>query len=617
MYSSEKDSIYKLILGAIGVVYGDIGTSPLYALKSCFFMGGLSASPDVVLGCISVFIWLLFCIVCVKYVLIILNKDWHGEGGVLALSALVRNQIKDKKHKYLLGLGVLGAALFFGDGVLTPAISVLSAVEGITLMDPSISNLIVPITLCILFVLFFLQHFGSGSIGLFFGPIMCIWFCILFLMGVFQIFKNPYILHALNPYYAVHFLSQNLKTSMMVLGGAILVLTGAEALYADMGHFGKRSIRLSWNFFVFPALIFHYLGQGALLLTDPGALKNPFYYMVPDFLITPLVVVSTLATIIASQAILTGLFSITWQAILLGYFPRMKVSNTSETQRGQVYLPFINYLLFVLTSLAVLHFQKSENMALSYGLCVAGIMFITSLLMLFSTFREKSYGIFFIMLIFAAVDSLFLSSSFEKIFEGGGFVLIFSTVIWFMAHCWKKGRDIIYVSRKHQEISLKDFMEPHEKSDDIRIPRAAIFLTQNMNIAPAALVTHFHHNCFLHEKTIVLTFHTQETPCQDPHSRFDLIQVTASSYQIVAKIGYREIPDVGKVLHWLELQNVLVSDHYSIFLGRSIPVATRTKKMNFLEETVFILLYSIAQGASDFYRVPHSKVLELGERFKV
>ncbi|MCD6055238.1 MAG: Kup system potassium uptake protein [Gammaproteobacteria bacterium] len=608
-----------LLIASIGVIYGDIGTSPLYALKSCFKIGSLALVEANILGIISLFIWSLTLVVSFKYVYLVLKMDHQGEGGTLALSTLVAYH---SKYRLLaMTLGIIGAALLFGDGTITPAISILSAVEGISVISPHLSRYVIPFTLVILTALFSVQKYGSSRIGYFFGPIMIGWFLTLFLLGIRYIVEYPKILYAFNPYYAFSFLFQHGWLGFSVMGGVILVVTGAEALYADLGHFGRKPIQLSWNYIVFPALLCNYLGQGALLLHSPEAITNPFYLMAPSWALNGLVILATAATIIASQAILTGLFSVAYQCILLNYLPRLKVKHTSEALRGQIYIPDINFLIYVLTMIAILKFGSSESLAAIYGLCVASIMMITTLLVFILAATHLKWSKFKIITVFVpffCLDFLFLSSNFTKFLQGAWYVVLITAGVFYCIRVWRRGSYALEKQKVPIQLSLQDYIEKYLKIYSARIPGTAIFLSRVPFKVPATLAVNLRHNKWLHEKVFFVSFIILDTPYHDTNNHFDIQELPNNTFQITINSGFMEKPNLNALLHWLKQKSLLnKEDEISIFMSKSIPMRTKEPFLSEFSEHVYFYLYSIAQSATDFYQAPDDKVMEIGIRYKI
>jgi KUP system potassium uptake protein len=502
--SSSKSSLSALTLGAIGIVYGDIGTSVLYAVKTVFAIGHVDLNPVNIFGILSIFFWTLTVIVSLKYVLLVLRADNHGEGGTAALLALASNAVKDKPvlRRRLLVVGMFGAALFYGDGVITPAISVLSAVEGLEIVSPAFSQYVIPLTLWILLLLFIVQKRGTAGIGKFFGPITMVWFIAIGVLGALQIAENPAILKALSPHYALLFMWNSPGTTFLILGAIVLCVTGAEALYADMGYFGKRPIRLAWFCVVMPALTLNYFGQGALLLSTPEAVKNPFYLMMPEWALLPMVGLATMATVIASQALISGAFSATKQIIQLGYLPRLYMVHTSIKETGQIYIPFINWALFIAIALAVVFFKSSDALATAYGIAVCGNMLITTIL----TFYVIRYGWKYPLAlclaatsIFFAIDFAFLASNALKFAEGGWFPILIAGAIFTLMVTWEEGRYILKKNLRADSIDLKSFLEAVFVSPPVRVEGTSVFLTSESGAVPNAMRHNLKHNKVLHE----------------------------------------------------------------------------------------------------------------------
>ena len=515
--SSTKSSLTALTLGAIGVVYGDIGTSVLYAVKEVFGSGHVPFTPSNVFGILSIFFWTLTVIVSVKYVTLVLKADNHGEGGLVAMLALASQSVKDRPElrKRLLMVGIFGTCLFYGDGVITPAISVLSAVEGLEVVSPTFKRFVIPLTLVILFCLFAVQKRGTAGIGKFFGPITVVWFAVISVLGVYHIATNPSILWAMSPHYAVMFMWDFPGITFIILGAVVLCVTGGEALYADMGHFGKKPIRLAWFAVVMPSLTLNYFGQGALLLANPEAVKNPFFMMAPDWALLPLVGLATLATVIASQALITGAFSVTKQVIQLGYLPRLQVQHTSVKETGQIYMPFVNWGWFVAIVLAVVLFKSSSNLAAAYGIAVCTDMLITTVLTFFViryawklplALCVGATGFFFV------VDLAFWSSNLLKLFDGGWFPLAIGGVIFLLMMTWNDGRRLLNISRSADAFKLTDFLEAVFVAPPARVEGTAVFLTAEIGNVPNALLHNLKHNKVLHRQNLFVTVRNHEVP---------------------------------------------------------------------------------------------------------
>ncbi len=515
--SASKSSLTALTLGAIGVVYGDIGTSVLYAVKEVFGSGHVPFTPDNVYGIMSIFFWTLTVIVSIKYVVLVLRADNNGEGGLVAMLALASQAVvgSPRLRRVLLIVGIFGTCLFYGDGVITPAISVLGAMEGLEVISPRFHKYVVPLTLFVLFLLFLVQKRGTAGIGKFFGPITLVWFIVLALLGVAQIATNPVILWALSPHYAVMFMWENPGITFILLGAVVLCVTGAEALYADLGHFGKKPIRLAWFSVVMPSLTLNYFGQGALLLSNPAAVKNPFYMMAPDWALIPLVILATLAAVIASQALITGAFSVTKQVIQLGYLPRLNVVHTSARDAGQIYIPFVNWGLFVAIVLAVVMFRSSSNLAAAYGIAVCTDMLITTLLTFFVIRYKWRYPLvlcFAATGVFFVVDFAFWASNMFKLFDGGWFPLVIGGAVFTLMMTWKDGRRLLNDKLRADALDLPSFLEAVFVSPPVRVEGTAVFLTAETGTVPNALLHNLKHNKVLHEHNLFVTVNNHEVP---------------------------------------------------------------------------------------------------------
>ena len=621
--SSKKSSLTALTLGAIGVVYGDIGTSVLYAVKEVFNHGHVAVTPDNVYGLMSIFFWTMTVIVSIKYVALVLRADNNGEGGLIAMLALASNAVKDKPklRRVLLIVGIFGTSLFYGDGVITPAISVLSAVEGLEVVSPAFAKGVIPITLAILFALFAVQKHGTAGIGKFFGPITLVWFVTIALLGVSQIITQPGILKALSPHYAVNFMWGNPGTTFIILGAVVLCVTGAEALYADLGHFGKKPIRLAWFSIVMPCLVLNYFGQGALLLNDPAAVKNPFYLMAPDWALLPLVVLATLATVIASQALITGAFSVTKQAIQMGYLPRLRILHTSVRDTGQIYMPFINWGLFVVIVLAVVMFRSSSNLAAAYGIAVCTDMLITTILTFYVIRYGWKYplglclaatGVFFI------VDFAFFASNLMKLFAGGWFPLVIGGIVFTFMMTWKQGRHILNEKMRTDAIELPSFLDAVFVSPPARVEGTAVFLTAEPGTVPNALLHNLKHNKVLHEQNLFVTVRNHEVPWIGMNKRLEVQALGHDCWQVMVHYGFKNDLDLPRALkhikgHGCELEAM----NTSYFLSRDTVVPTIGGGMASWREKLFAQMHHNASGAADFLNLPNNAVVELGSKIEI
>ena len=621
--SSSKSSLSALTLGALGIVYGDIGTSVLYALKEVFAHGLVALTPANIFGILSMFFWTLTVIVSLKYVMLVMRADNHGEGGTAALLALASNAVKDKPvmRRWLLLVGMFGAALFYGDGVITPAISVLSAVEGLEVVSPTFTQYVIPITLVILLLLFMVQKHGTGGIGRFFGPITMVWFVAIGVMGLMQIIGNPTILKALSPHYALSFMLDNIGISFIVLGSIVLCVTGAEALYADMGHFGIKPIRLAWFVVVMPALVLNYFGQGALLLTNPEAVKNPFYLMAPDWALLPMVGLATMATVIASQALISGAFSATKQIIQLGYLPRLQIFHTSDEETGQIYLPFINWALFVAIVLAVVFFKTSGSLAAAYGIAVTGNMLITTILTFFVVRYAWNYPLWICALatgIFFIIDFVFLASNLLKFIEGGWFPILIAGAIFVLMVTWKEGRSMLRKKLQEDSIELRGFMDSVFVHPPARVDGTAVFLTAEPGTVPNALLHNLKHNKVLHKQNLFVTVRSHEVPWIGEDKRLDVVDLGRQCWQVVIHYGFKNDPDVPQALQQLRGQGCETEAMTtSYFLSRDTVVPTIGSGMAIWREKLFAQMHRNASSAADFLNLPNNSVVELGSKIEI
>ncbi len=621
--SRKKSSLAALTLGAIGVVYGDIGTSVLYAMKEVFGSGHVPFTPENVYGILSIFFWTLTVIVSIKYVALVLRADNNGEGGLIAMLALASTAVKDKPQlrRVLLVVGIFGTSLFYGDGVITPAISVLSAVEGLEVVSPAFKQGVIPITLVILFCLFAVQKHGTAGIGRFFGPITLVWFGVIALLGVSKIVTHPEILLAVSPHYALRFMWDNPGITFIILGAVVLCVTGAEALYADLGHFGKRPIRLAWFSVVMPCLVLNYFGQGALLLSNPDAVKNPFYLMAPEWALLPLVGLATLATVIASQALITGAFSVTKQAIQMGYLPRLNIQHTSVRDTGQIYMPLVNWGLFVTIVLAVVMFRSSSNLAAAYGIAVCTDMLITTVLTFFVIRYGWNYplglciaatGIFFV------VDFAFFASNLMKLFAGGWFPLMIGGAVFTLMITWKEGRHILNEKLRTDAIDLPSFLDAVFVSPPARVEGTAVFLTAEGGTVPNALLHNLKHNKVLHEQNLFVTVRNHEIPWIGMNKRLEIESLGHDCWQVNVHYGFKNDLDLPKALQQIKGRGCeLESMNTSYFLSRDTVVPTIGGGMAPWREKLFAQMHHNASGAADFLNLPNNAVVELGSKIEI
>ncbi len=621
--SASKSSLAALTLGAIGVVYGDIGTSVLYAVKEVFGSGHVPFTPDNVYGILSIFFWTLTVIISLKYVTLVLRADNNGEGGLVAMLALASQSVKDKPElrRWLLGVGIFGTCLFYGDGVITPAISVLSAVEGLEVVSPNFKKAVIPLTLVILFGLFLVQKHGTAGIGKFFGPITLVWFAVIALLGLSHIASHPEILWAISPHYALGFMFQHPGITFIILGAVVLCVTGGEALYADMGHFGKKPIRLAWFSIVMPSLTLNYFGQGALLLANPQAVKNPFFMMAPDWALVPLVVLATAATVIASQALITGAFSVTKQVIQLGYLPRLQVQHTSVKDTGQIYMPFVNWGLFVLIVLAVVMFRSSSNLAAAYGIAVTLDMLITTVLTFFVIRYSWKYplalcfgatGFFFV------VDLAFFTSNLMKLLDGGWFPLLIGGAVFMLMMTWKQGRGLLNESLRKDALDLPSFLEAVFVSPPTRVDGTAVFLTAEPGTVPNALLHNLKHNKVLHANNLFVTVRNHEVPWIGMDKRTEIESLGHDCWQVVVNYGFKNDPDLPKALQQIKGRGCnLDAMTTSYFLSRDIVIPTIGGGMAQWREKLFAQMHHNASGAAAFLNLPNNAVVELGSKIEI
>jgi KUP system potassium uptake protein len=607
---------------ALGVVFGDVGTSPLYALRSCFAdVAGVTVNLPNVLGVLSLIFWSLALIITVKYVLIMLRADNRGEGGVLALTTLVLSECSRWSATRLAALGLIGCALFYGDGVITPAISVLSAIEGLEIAAPSLQRAVIPLSLIALLVLFAFQRNGTSRIGRVFGPVMVVWFATLAVLGVRAILLNPVVLYAANPLYAAQFLAAHSTVALSILATVFLCVTGGEALYADLGHFGRAPIARAWFYFVWPALLLNYFGQGALLLSNPAALTNPFYLLAPPELLVPLVILATFATVIASQAVISGVFSITQQCQQLGVLPRLRTVHSSAETMGQVYVPAINWLLCVATLGLVLAFRSSDNLAGAYGLSVSATMLIATILMLVLLRTRTSPAArlqFAAMLGIAAVETGYVLGNLGKIPHGGWFPLLYGLVVFGVMRTWQSGRRTVADALSREERSVPAFLADIESKKPVRVDRTAVFLSSNPNSIPRTLVRNLRINGILHERTILLTITTDRVPRVLSGARMKTAELAPGLYRVHAHVGFMEMPNVPKLLRDAERQGLEFRTGEAIyFLGRDDIVAGGPRGMSPWRKKIFIFLANNAQFAGAHFGIPPERIMEVGGQVQI
>ena len=616
-------SLAALTFGAVGVVYGDIGTSPLYALKEVFANGHVPLTERNIYGVLSLVFWTLTVIVSIKYVVLILRADNNGEGGLIAMLALASQAVKDrpKLRRRLLVVGIFGTAIFFGDGVITPAISVLSAVEGLKVAAPGLHAYVVPITLVVLTGLFMFQRHGTERVGALFGPVMTAWFIVIAVLGLLHIGDNPAILKALSPHFALIFLLGHPAVAFVALGSVVLCVTGAEALYADMGHFGKRPIRIAWFGMAMPALVINYFGQGAMLLVDPGKVANPFFEMAPTWALYPLIALATCATVIASQALITAAFSVTKQAIQLGYLPRLRIAHTSIHETGQIYLPFVNWGLFAGIVVAVVMFGSSDRLAAAYGITVTIDMMITTTMTFFVVRYAWKYPWSLVVLatgFFFIVDFTFLAANIVKVVDGGWFPLLIGAFMFTLMMTWKQGRRLMSESLRADAIDLTSFLESVFLSPPTRVPGTAVFLVSDQGLTPNALLHNLKHNKVLHERNLFVTVRLHEVPWIVEAERSDMQPLANDCWQVTLHFGFKDEPDVPRALERLRASGCVVDDmDTSYFLSRDIIVPTMGGGMADWREKLFVGMHRNASAAADFLRLPTNRVVELGSKVEI
>ena len=619
----SASSTAALTLGAIGVVYGDIGTSPLYALKQVFANGHVPLTPGNVFGVLSLVFWTLTVIVSVKYVVLILRADNNGEGGLIAMLALASQAVRNRPslRRKLLFVGIFGTAIFFGDGVITPAISVLGAVEGLQVAAPGLHTWIVPIALVVLTGLFMFQRFGTERVGKLFGPVMAVWFVVLAILGLAHIGDNPAILKALSPHYALVFLFTHPAIAFIALGSVVLCVTGAEALYADMGHFGKRPIRLAWFGMAMPALLLNYFGQGAMLLADPGKVGNPFFQMAPAWALYPLIALATCAAVIASQALITAAFSVTKQAIQLGYLPRLRIQHTSVKETGQIYLPFVNWGLFCGIVVAVVLFGSSDALGAAYGITVTIDMLITTTMTFFVIRYAWKYAWPLVILatgFFFMVDLTFLSANVVKVIDGGWFPLLIGAFMFTLMMTWKQGRRLMSKSLHDDAIDLGSFLESVFISPPTRVSGTAVFLVSDQGLTPNALLHNLKHNKVLHERNLFVTVKHHEVPWIADRVCGEMKALGNDCWEVTLNFGFKNEPDVPAALARLREHGCSVDDmDTSYFLSRDIVIPTFGGGMANWREKLFAGMHRNAAAAADFLRLPTNRVVELGSKVEI
>jgi len=615
-----------LVLGAIGVVFGDIGTSPLYALQTAFGPEhGIPMNADNVMGILSLIVWSMTWVITLKYLFVMMRADNNGEGGILALLALALRETRrfPRLRWTIIGIGIFGAAMFYGDSMITPSITVLSAVEGLEIAAPGVSHFVIPIALGVLAFLFFIQSHGTAKVGAFFGPVMIVWFLAIGALGAWRLSDNPAVLQAVKPIYAVDFVLQYPLLGFLVLGAVFLTLTGGEALYADMGHFGKRPIRIAWLCLVFPALLLNYFGQSAFVLAHPDAIANPFYRMVPDWATLPMVVLATCAAVIASQAVISGAFSVTRQAIQLGYIPRLEVLHTSERAIGQIYVPLVNWILFIAVVLLVIGFGSAVSLGNAYGIAVASTMVIECFLAMVVArliWKWPLPLVIVVMGLFLLVDSVFLASNAAKFLSGGWFPLLIGSVVFTLLMTWKRGRLLMFRRLTEQGIPLKPFLESLDAHPPQKVSGTAIFMTSSADSVPHALLHNLKHNKVLHEQTVFLTIVPHDVPFVPVEDRVQFERLVNGFYKLEAWYGFKEQPNIDEILAACRMRYGFAFDvmETSFFLSRETVIPTSdTPGMALWRDHLFAWMTRNATRATDFFNIPANRVVELGTHIEI
>lgn len=622
MHSERKQVLPTVMLAAIGVVFGDIGTSPLYTLKECLSgQFGFGVERSAVFGFLSLILWLLIFTVSMKYVIFVMRADNNGEGGVLTLMSLAGRNTSGKMTSFLVILGLIGGSFFYGEVVITPAISVMSAIEGLEVAAPSLDRYIIPASVLVLTLLFLLQKHGTGIVGKLFAPIMFVWFIVLALLGLRNVIENPEIIQALNPQWAFNFFIEYKKVSFFALGAVVLSITGVEALYADMGHFGKKPIRMSWFCVVLPSLVLNYFGQGALLLKKPEAIKNPFFLLAPDWALIPLLIFATLATVIASQAVISGVFSLTRQAVRLGYLPPMRIIHTSEMESGQIYVPVINWLLYFSVVVVIVFFRHSSNLAAAYGIAVTGTMVLTSILSVTVARYNWHWNRILVMIIalaFLCVDVPLFLANLAKLFSGGWLPLLLGLMMFLVMTTWKSERFNLLRRMYEHGHSLEAMIASLEKSPPVRVSGTAVYMSRVQNVIPFALLHNIKHNKMLHDRVILLTLRTQNVPYVHNVKRVFIEQLSPTFWRVVASYGWLETPNVEEIFHLCGLEGLscrmmetsFFMSHESLILG------TRPWYLR-LRGKLFILFSRNALRAPDQFEIPPERVIELGTQMEI
>ncbi|MBV8046650.1 MAG: potassium transporter Kup [Paludibacterium sp.] len=619
MQEHPKHSMAATTLGAIGVVYGDIGTSPLYTLSVCFSIASLAPTPANILGILSLIFWAILLVVTIKYVAFILRADNNGEGGIMVLMALARRYINGNAKRRIVLLGLFGAALFYGDAIITPAVSVLSAAEGLKVLSPAMAEFVLPMAIVVLVGLFLLQRFGTASVGRLFGPVMVVWFSVIGLMGFVSILHTPHVLVAINPWYGIRFIIDHGFGAFLTLGAVVLALTGGEALYADMGHFGRKPIQHAWFALVLPALLLNYFGQGALLFRHADAVSNPFFIMAPKWALLPLIILATMATVIASQAVISGAYSLTRQAIQLGYCPRMSILHTSAREIGQIYLPFVNWALLVAVLVVTVSFGSSDSLAAAYGIAVTGTMVITTMLFFVVARINWHWPLPLaaaITSVFLVIDTTFFSANLLKLLHGGWLPLTIGLIVFMVMNTWKLGRELLFERIHEHALPLESFIENIEHYPPTRVQGTAVFLTGTTHGVPHAMLHNLKHNKVLHERVVLMTISTEDVPYVS--DRVEIKQLSSSFWRVVAHYGFMETPDIDDIVEAGKTQGLEFDlMDTSFFLSRETLISTDRPGMAPWREKLFLWMSKNALRATDFFQIPTNRVVELGAQIEL
>ena len=622
--TNGKQSTLALTVAAVGIVFGDIGTSPLYTMKEAFSARyGMVASLDNVLGILSLVFWALIVVVTIKYIIFMMRADNRGEGGMMALLALVLRATKSgsRSRILLMSIGLFGAALFYGDGMITPAISVLSAVEGLTVAAPGLQPLVLPVTIVVVILLFLLQQKGTASVGALFGPVTLVWFAVLALLGIVNIVQDPSVLAAINPAYAVGFFVENRIAGFLALGAVVLAITGTEGIYTDMGHFGKKPIRIAWSLVVLPSLTLNYFGQGALILNDPGALAHPFFHMAPGWALYPLIGLATAATVIASQAVISGTYSLTRQAIQLGYCPRLDVFHTSESEIGQIYMPWINWSLLVAVIALVIGFGSSTNLAGAYGVAVTGMMVIDTILafvVVTALWKWSKWIAVPLLLVFLVIDLTIFSATAVKLFHGGWFPIMVGIILFTLFATWQKGRQQMMWKLAPGTIGLEPFIQSVTQHPPVRVPGTAVFLTAAAEGVPHALLHNLNHNKVLHERIVLLTVDTRDIPHVADDERIEIQPLGGEFYRAIVHYGFKDEPDVPRALELAAAKDLKFEMmETSFFLSRQTLVPKAGPGMALWRDKLFAVMARNASSATTYFKIPANRVVELGTRIEL